>query len=134
MSGVDAYRKSQAVQGSPRQTEADILLRVAREIEAAKTKSQAEMNEALMRNISLWQLLAFDCADENNQLPQALRAQIISLAIWAVRHSDQAMFGEASPDALIDVNRTIARGLMAAQENAAAAAGAEPGGATTAVG
>lgn len=129
MSGIDAYRKNQTVQGSPRQTEADILLRVAREIEAAKAKGQGEMNDALLRNISLWQLLAFDCADENNQLPQALRAQIISLAIWAVRHSDLAMIGEANPDALIDINRTIARGLIASQGNAEAEV--HPGGTIT---
>lgn len=116
MSGIDAYRKTQAVQATPRQTEADILLRVGREMELAQKSSDQELMEAMMRNITLWQLFAFDCAEEDNQLPQALRHQIISLAAWVVRQSDKVMVGEATPDTLIEINRTIARGLMASDQ------------------
>lgn len=118
MSGINAYQKTQKVQATPRQTEADVLLRVGREMEVAQHGTVQDMNDAMLRNISLWQLLAFDCAEDGNQLPEALRHQIISLAVWVVRQSDRVMVGEASPESLIEINRTIARGLMPAPSQA----------------
>jgi flagellar protein FlaF len=78
------------------------------------------MAEALDRNRRLWSLLAQDCASPDNALPQALRAQIISLSMWVSRHSSKVMQEGWDIDPLIDVNRSLMQGL---QPQTAAAAG-----------
>jgi flagellar protein FlaF len=52
-------------------------------------------------------------ARPQNQLPDPLKAQIISVAIWVERHSKLAEQGEASAEALIQVNESIMKGLAA---------------------
>jgi flagellar biosynthesis regulator FlaF len=64
----------------------------------------------------LWLHTATLCADPDNHLPQALRAQIISVALAVLREID----GE-SPDVawLAEITRTIAEGLRDASRHAA---------------
>ena len=54
-----------------------------------------------------------DCASTGNGLPEALRAQVMSVAIWVTRHSSNVLRENASIEPLIDVNRTIMEGLLA---------------------
>jgi len=77
--------------------------------------------EALATNRRLWSLLASDCAAEGNQLPQALRAQIISLSIFVDRHSSAVMRQGAPLEILIEINRSIMQGLSPAQPAMASA-------------
>jgi flagellar biosynthesis activator protein FlaF len=48
-----------------------------------------------------------------NQLPLALRGQIISLAMWVARYSSEVLRDGADIDPLIDINRTMMEGLAA---------------------
>ena len=52
-----------------------------------------------------------DCISEENRLPDAIRAGIISLAIWVDKHSRKVMRKQADVQALIEVNRSIMDGL-----------------------
>ncbi|MGC2855644.1 flagellar biosynthesis regulator FlaF [Novispirillum sp. DQ9] len=114
MTGFDAYRRAQAATAhvDARQVEADALLRIARELEQSQEAGGKPLVEALFRNIQVWKVFGFDCAGDGNRLPADLKAQIISLSVWVVAQSEKAMAGDVGVDALIDVNRTIARGLM----------------------
>jgi len=76
--------------------------------------------EALANNRRLWSLLAADCAAEGNQLPQSLRAQIISLSIFVDRHSSAVMRQGAAFDVLIEINRTVMQGLSPTPQMATA--------------
>lgn len=122
MKGLDVYKKAQAATAhvDVRQAEADALLRVAREMEAAKEGPSAPYFEALVRNIQLWNIFAHDCASEANRLPSDLKVQIVSLAVWAVGQSEKAIAREAGVEALIEINRTIAKGLMTTAVDASA--------------
>jgi flagellar protein FlaF len=69
--------------------------------------------EAVDANRRLWNVLSADCAVPQNQLPLALRGQIISLALWVARYSSEVLRNGADTDPLIDVNRTMMEGLAA---------------------
>jgi len=66
---------------------------------------------ALEENRRLWSVMTADCALETNELPQQLRAAIVSLGLWVIRYSSQVLRGDAEIDPLIDVNRDVMEGL-----------------------
>jgi Flagellar biosynthesis regulator FlaF len=72
--------------------------------------------EALFENERLWTSLLTDLAAEENQLPVPLRAQLISLGIWACRYIDKIRFRKASYAPLIEVNTQMIAGLTASLE------------------
>jgi flagellar protein FlaF len=69
--------------------------------------------EAIDANRKLWNVLSADCAVPENQLPLALRGQIISLAMWVARYSSEVLRDGADVEPLIDINRTMMEGLVA---------------------
>jgi flagellar protein FlaF len=66
---------------------------------------------AIADNLRLWNALAVDLARPGNALPEALRARLLSLAIFQVRHSAAVLEGRAAAGALVDINAAIMRGL-----------------------
>ena len=71
----------------------------------------ADMAAALHENRRLWILLATSVADPDNELPQALRAQIFYLAEFTMQHSQKVLEGKATADVLIEINTSMMRGL-----------------------
>jgi flagellar protein FlaF len=76
-------------------------------------KTLDDLIRAIDWNRRLWSTLASDCADNNNGLPEQLRASIISLAIFVTRHSSQVLQRGADIQTLVEINRTIMQGLEA---------------------
>ncbi|MCR6646300.1 MAG: flagellar biosynthesis regulator FlaF [Terricaulis sp.] len=74
-------------------------------------KMLGQVAEALDANRRLWSVLSADCSVPENQLPLAVRGQIISLAMWVARYSSQVLREGADIEPLIDVNRTMMEGL-----------------------
>lgn len=62
-------------------------------------------------NSELWTVLAGDLADDENELPTQLRASLLSIAMFSIRHCRSVMAGDATVDALIDINLSIMKGL-----------------------
>ena len=121
---VQAYQTAAAKTESPRQTEYRAFAVATRGLIDAAGLPTTEIGrriEALAKNRRLWMLLASDCGAEGNQLPKAVRAQIISLSIFVDRHSSQVMREGASMEILIDLNRTMMQGLAAANDQASPA-------------
>lgn len=111
---IQAYQNAATKAETPRQTEYRAFVAATRGLIDASALPAAEIarrGEALARNRRLWSLLAADCAASGNTLPQALRAQIISLSIFIDKHSSAVMREGAAFDVLIDINRTIMQGL-----------------------
>jgi flagellar protein FlaF len=116
---IQAYQTTAQKTESPRQTEYRAFTVATRALIDASALPATEVGrrgEALARNRRLWGLLAADCAADGNVLPQALRAQIISLSIFVDRHSSAVMREGAAMDVLIDINRTIMQGLAPQQQ------------------
>ncbi len=99
----------------PRKAEYLVFDQVTRELSAQKEKGKEDpgFRRALDDNRRLWHALEEDLASPGNQLPDQLKAQIISVAIWVERHSKLAEQGDAKIDALIQVNESIMKGLAA---------------------
>ena len=55
--------------------------------------------------------LALYLGPEGHGLPDALRASIISIALWVNRHASEVMKGREPIDPLIEVNRSLLEGL-----------------------
>lgn len=70
-----------------------------------------ELAEALHQNTRLWTVLATDLALPDNPLPESLRAQLVSLAIFARKHTAKVLAGEESAEILVEINTTVMRGL-----------------------
>jgi flagellar biosynthesis activator protein FlaF len=111
---LKAYQDTQRVVESPRQTEYRLFGEVTRAlVEARDTKmSGRPLIEALDWNRRVWKALSDDCQDERNQLPPAIRAQIVSLALWVARYTRKVVNKQAPIDSLIEVNRSIMQGLQ----------------------
>ena len=93
------------------------------------------IGEPLEYNKKLWIVFADSMADENHDLPQQLKNNIASLAVFMLKKTLDVMADPqpAKLDVMIDINRQIASGLMKTppKENTdtAAPAPAEPAGA-----
>jgi flagellar protein FlaF len=84
------------------------LLRKAQDAGAA---SRATV-EALHFVRQLWAILIEDLASAENDLPQKLRADLISIGLWVMREAEAIRLGQTDDfAAIIEVNQTIAEGL-----------------------
>jgi flagellar biosynthesis activator protein FlaF len=109
-----AYQQVARRAETPRDIEYRLFAEVTRDLLALKSKPREDFRswmDALHRNRRVWAALADDCAQPGNTLPEATRAQIISLSLFVHRHTSQVMRQEADLDTLIDLNRTIMHGL-----------------------
>lgn len=83
-------------------------------LEAAQSKGHGsrESAEALVFVSRLWAILLQDLAADGNGLPDPLRASLISIGIWSLRHAEAIRQGGVKDfSALIDVTHTIRSGL-----------------------
>lgn len=106
-----AYSRADAPLGTARDTEYEAFARVTRHLSLAGGGNFAALARALHDNRRLWTALAADVASRNNALPAKLRAQIFYLSEFIRLHSGKVMDGSASLDVLIDINKSIMRGL-----------------------
>lgn len=77
---------------------------------------------ALGRNHTLWSLLVQDLSLAENRLPEGIKAQLISLGLWAMRYSTLALLKDLPIEPLISVNQNVVDGLLAQPTAAALAA------------
>tara|TARA_B100000686_G_scaffold343045_1_gene423173 strand:+ start:1287 stop:1676 length:390 start_codon:yes stop_codon:yes gene_type:complete len=107
----------QAAQGTedPRKTEYRLFAQVTRALMNVEESDSldADFREAIEWNRRMWNALEIDLASDANSLPDALKAQLISVAMWVERHSAMALRGEGEVDPLITVNRSVMEGLGA---------------------
>ncbi|MFN3144267.1 MAG: flagellar biosynthesis regulator FlaF [Paracoccaceae bacterium] len=107
-----AYAPDAAPLRSARGTEFEIFARVTRRLtSAAKDGAFPALAAALHDNRRLWTALAADLADEGNALPPGLRAQLFYLAEFTMAHSARVLSGEATAEALVDINTSVMKGL-----------------------
>lgn len=108
-----AYQKAQTSAETPSQVEYRLFAQVTNALIDVQDKpsTHPETIAALDWNRRMWSVFSSDCGTKGNQLPDGLRAGIISLAIWVSKHSSLVMRGQESIDSLININKTIMEGL-----------------------
>jgi flagellar protein FlaF len=71
-----------------------------------------ETVEALLFVRKLWGILIEDLAKTENDLPQQLRADLISIGLWVMRESEQIRLEKSTNfKGIIEVSQTIRDGL-----------------------
>jgi flagellar protein FlaF len=109
-----AYHQATARAESPREAEYRLIGQVTRALMAAAELDPSDLKgrvDALDWNRRMWTALGSDCASSDNQLPDSLRAGIISLSIWVSKHTSAVIRREEDIEPLIEVNRMIMQGL-----------------------
>lgn len=107
-----AYAPSTAPTRSNRSIEYDVIARITFRLKQAVTKgSFPELLEALHENRKLWRTLAIDVADEDNGLPDDLRARLFYLAEFTDHHTRKVIRKEDTAVPLLEINTAILRGL-----------------------
>src|SRR5476649_2648371 len=109
-----AYQQAAQRAETPRDVEYRLFGQVTRALMDVKSTPRDDIAawiDVLHWNRRMWAALADDCAQEDNALPEATRAQIISLSLFVHRTTSQVMRREADVDLLIDLNRTMTQGL-----------------------
>lgn len=84
-------------------------------LEAARPTGSAsrETIEAISFAGRLWTFLIEDLANSENALPEATRAALISIGLFALKQGEALRLGQSEDfDSVIDVNRMIRDGLV----------------------
>lgn len=97
---------------TPRDAEYEVFSRVTRMLrEAAEGGHGASLIAAVHKNNQLWTILAGDLSGPGNGLPDQVRAGLLSLAGFSLRHGHLVLARKAGVDPLIDINMAVMRGL-----------------------
>jgi flagellar biosynthesis activator protein FlaF len=113
---LKAYQNTQRITENPRETEYRLFGQVTGALLSAKRDGQTggPLAEAVDWNRKIWRTLAADCLDDRNQLPEGVRANIVSLSLFVTRYSKEVVRKGVSLDPLIEINRSIMQGLQGA--------------------
>ena len=109
----NGYLDATKTVGMPREVEYQLFARVTGKLNRGYRKDLdfTDLVEALHENLTLWRTLALEVIDDNNDLPDQLRAQIFYLFEFTRAHTPKVMRKEADVSALVDINMSIMRGL-----------------------
>lgn len=109
-----AYSNTAGTIRSARSIEYDLFAKVTRRIkEAAKAgpSQYPALVKALSDNQRLWTALAVDVADDDNALPNELRARIFYLAEFVSKHTNLVLTKKARITPLLEINAAVLAGL-----------------------
>lgn len=128
---IGAYQQQQKRNLTPREVEAMAFTKAALLLEEAKGKSRNidEYAKALRFNHLLWTIIQADLTDPANQLPDEIKANVMSLSIFVDKQTTKALRSSEPRelDILITINRNLAAGLRTNVPGAqAGVASAEP--------
>ena len=108
----NGYAATATMMRSTRDAEYGVFSRVTGMLRQAERQGRsADTIGAVHKNNELWTILAADLADPGNALPDEVKAGLLSLAGFSIRHGHAVMAGNATTDALIDVNLSVMKGL-----------------------
>ena len=127
MSSNNPYTKAAGAYGTTaastdqRALEGQILLQAAQKLETLAKRLQdgekpslEEVDETLRYNRKLWQVFVDDMQNPEHLLPQDIKNNVASLAMFVFKRTQEILF-DTTPEkftALISINRSIASGLM----------------------
>ena len=123
-SAAKAYQTVATRTSSPRELEADLLLRAASRLQSVNDKNESEkaaLSDALLYNRKLWQIFLVSVTGEDSTLPPELRQNVANLGLF-VMNQTMNILADPKPgriNALININRELAAGLRGAAQAAA---------------
>ncbi len=119
-SAVQAYRAVARQVASPRELEADLLLKAASRLQAAQDSWAAgkpvQLDDALMFNRKLWTIFVTSITTPQHPLPTEIRQNVVQLGLF-VLHQTISILAQPRREelsSLIRINREVAAGLRGA--------------------
>ncbi|MGC3938119.1 flagellar biosynthesis regulator FlaF [Roseobacter sp. EG26] len=107
-----AYAPAAAPIRTARSAEYEVIARISHRMKKAiESDDFPKLAEALYENNKLWTALAIDVIDENNLLPDELRARIVYLADFTRIHTQKVLRKEDTAVPLLEINAIILGGL-----------------------
>src|SRR4051794_29417195 len=107
---VRRYQQAQDNYEDPRAAEHRMLSRVTGMLVEGGKRGGRDLIEACYYNRKLWTIFQSDLANSENKLPDAVKANLLSLSIWVQRYTGQVLDG-APVEPLIELNRSMMDGL-----------------------
>ncbi len=110
------YASSQKNVATETELELKIFTEITGRLSSADPKQAGGFSllaEAINDNARLWNLLFLDMTHEGNELPMELRNGLIYLAEFTRMHTAKVLQGEAGPEILIEINKSIIAGKRA---------------------
>ena len=104
---------AQAVK-TPRNIEFAVLARVTKNLQnGAKNRAKdfPGFVKALDQNRQMWDIFAQDLLDPENKLPDPLKVQILGLAEFTRKQTQQVLTQKAAVKPLLEINAALLRGL-----------------------
>jgi flagellar biosynthesis activator protein FlaF len=113
---AQAYARTSTATASPREIEAQALLKAARQLQEVQTNWTGpgkEMEHALLFNRRLWSIFMSAAEDGDNPQPLEIRQNIANIGVFVMK---QTIDMQMNPDPaklkpLIDINCNLAAGL-----------------------
>lgn len=114
--GANAYARTAQTTATPRDIEAQALLKAARKLQDVITNwstTDAGLDEALLFNRKLWSIFVGDAMNDQNPEKIEIRQNIANIGIFVMTQCTalQQIRQVEHLQALIDINRNIAAGL-----------------------
>jgi flagellar protein FlaF len=116
-SAAQAYGKVARQIATPRELEANLLLRAAAQLQQVCddwAERQADLNEALIFNRKLWTIFMTSVTDQSNSLPAEIRSNVANIGLFVMKQT-VSVTGQPDPQklrSLININREVAAGLL----------------------
>jgi len=116
-SAAQAYGQVARKIASPRELEADLLLKAASRLQAVHDGwdgTRPQLTDALIYNRKLWEIFLGSVTEPSSPLPVEVRQNIANLGLFIMGQTMKIM-GEPGPErlrSLISINREIAAGLL----------------------
>ncbi len=114
--GMRAYRSVAKEIASPRELEANLLLKAAARLQAVVDswdKNRADLDDALLYNRKLWTVFLGSAISSENPLPSEIRQNIANLGMFVM---SQTVAVTTNPRvevlaSMVNINRELAAGL-----------------------
>lgn len=110
---TNAYQDPGRATGMPREIEYQLVSRITADLRrhTAADSDYPAFVKALHDNLTFWRTVAFAVMDDDNALPDQLRAQLFYLFEFVNDHTPKVWRGDADAAVLIDINKAIMGGL-----------------------
>jgi flagellar protein FlaF len=115
-SGTNAYYKAATTTMSPRDLEASLLLKAARQLHVLQdcwSDKPGDLADALEYNKKLWTILLSAVTNPDNPLPLEIRQNVANIGIFVMGQTLE-IAQEPTPEkigTLVNVNSELAKGL-----------------------
>jgi len=116
-SAAQAYGSIARKIASPRELEADLLLKAASRLQSVHdgwNATEMQLSDALLYNRKLWSIFLTSVTEPDCPLPPEVRQNIANLGLFIMNQTMQVM-NQPGPErlrSLININREIASGLL----------------------